>query len=343
MVDSHLALPVVNHDKERLEKIELYPFKEAIKHGVKAIMSAHIEFPAYEPGGFPGTLSYNILTKLLREDLGFDGVLVTDCMQMKAIDDTYTTAKAAPMAIAAGADLLCISHSREKQIGALEEIAKALEEGRISEARLEKSIERIMKLKKEYDVDSFLNSSFQDALTRLYQEQPEALADRVSDRSITMAKNSGLIPITARDILVIAPSGRVMTGADGTRIAPNFAKVFAEKVSDRQVQALEVANAPTPEEINAAVAAARSRELVIVCTLNAVLEPKQVELVNAVAKVNQNLILVPMRLPYDVEKFKNIGTAVIPYEYTPRSMNSLIKVLMGEITAEGVIPVTLNL
>src|SRR5690554_3829011 len=110
-VDSHLGLPVVEHDRKRLDEVELYPFKKAFEEGVRAIMSAHIVFKAYEKEDIPGTVSKNIMTGLLRDKLDFDGLVVSDCMEMKAIDDTYTTPKGVAMGMEAGLDMAFVTHT----------------------------------------------------------------------------------------------------------------------------------------------------------------------------------------------------------------------------------------
>lgn len=341
-VDSHLSLPIITHEKERLAVVELYPFKAVIEAGVKAIMSAHIQFPAYEPTCLPATLSYRVLTGLLREELGFKGIIMTDCMEMKAIDTYYGTAKATPMAIQAGADLVCLSHSEEKQLGAIQEIYEAIKSGNLSEQRINQSIERIMTLKKIYDIEKFLKTTYSEAEQELYQKSFEMLAQRVSDTSITIVKNNGLLPIKANSILVVAPNGRVLTGADGTRIAPNFAKVFKEKVINRQVEAYEIENEPEDEQIEELIDKAKHKELIIMCTYNGILVPKQIELAHKLIESNPNVILIPMRNPYDIEAIPHVGCCLLPYDYTIRAMDSLIKVLLGEIEAVGKIPVTLK-
>lgn len=342
-VDSHLDMPSVGHDKERLEAVELYPFKSAIAKGVKAIMSAHVKFPAYEPNDLPGTLSYEVLTNLLRKQLGFDGVVITDCMEMKAIDTYYGTSKATPLSIAAGADLVCLSHSEAKQIDAVAQIYKAIEEGKITIERIDESVARILKLKAEYDVTSFLAQGYEDAKAKLYQKAHFDLAERISLQSITLLKNNGLLPVKATDLLVIAPSARVLTGADGTKIAPNFAKAFKEQVTSCQVDAYEIAATPTDEEIVEVIKRAKGKELVILCTHNGILVPKQMELASKVLEVNQKVILIPMRNPYDIEVLPTVECCILPYEYTSRSIDSLIKVLMGEVEPVGKLPITLNI
>ena len=326
-VDSHLALPVVSHDKQRLEEVELYPFKEAIKNGVKSIMSAHIQFPAYEPSDLPGTLSHNILTNLLRKELGFDGIIITDCMQMKAIDDLYGADKATPMAMSAGADLICISHSEEKQISAINEVLRALEDKTLLEERIDESYNRILELKKEYDVESFLQTSYAQTKADLYNEEYEKLANEVSEKSITLVRNNGQLPVNNQDTLIVAPDGRALTGADGLRRTPNFAQYFSTQA--KNATALEIGNSPTNEEIRVATEKAKNKQLVIICTHNAIFESQQQMLVNEILKVNKNVVLIPLRNPYDIELFPEIPCCLLSYEYTMRSMKSLTKTLKG--------------
>ncbi|NLI90149.1 MAG: beta-N-acetylhexosaminidase [Epulopiscium sp.] len=342
-VDSHLDLPVISHSKERLEKVELYPFKEAIKHGVKAIMSAHIKFPAYEPKDLPGTLSYPILTNLLREELGYEGIVITDCMEMEAIDTYYGTSKATPMAIAAGADLVCISSSEEKQAKAISEIYHALEVGTLTQDRIEQSLSRIMEIKNTYDVDSIINTSYADVEDKLYRKEHQDLARKISNQSITVLKNNGLIPIKAEEIMIIAPSGRVLTGADGVKLAPNFASYFADKVINKKINVIELGDSLTDKEIKDITSEAANKELVIYCTHNATLDPRQIELGEGLLSVNKNLILIPMRIPYDVEKLQGVENCLLPYEYTMNSMDSLVGVLMGSVEGNSKLPVTINI
>lgn len=115
--DSHIGLPKVDKSREELEKCELLPFRRAIEAGIPAIMTSHVLFPAIEPEKLPATMSRRILTGLLREEMGFCGVIISDCMEMDAVAKYYGTVHAATTALDAGADIVCISHtaaSRER-------------------------------------------------------------------------------------------------------------------------------------------------------------------------------------------------------------------------------------
>ena len=147
--DSHLELPVVNHKKERLEGIEFKPFINTFKTGLKAIMTAHVLYPALDPD-YPATMSEKIINEILRKKLGFNGVVITDDMEMKAISNNYSNETSAIQSIKAGVDILLICHSHDKQIEMFNFISKALENGDIEEKRIEESLHRIARLKKDF-------------------------------------------------------------------------------------------------------------------------------------------------------------------------------------------------
>lgn len=146
-VDSHLDLPTVPHDRTRMDKVELVPFKRAFAEGVDAVMSAHIYFPALEKEKLPVTLSPSVLTGLLREELGFEGIITTDCMEMNAIAEHYGVAEASVLAVLAGADQILVSHRSDRQGAALAALEAAVHEGRIAEARIDDSVRRLLRMK----------------------------------------------------------------------------------------------------------------------------------------------------------------------------------------------------
>jgi len=148
--DSHTELPVVHHDRTRLDTFELIPFKEAIKSGADVVMTSHILFPKIDNSGKPATMSKIILTDMLRSELGFNGVIVTDDMEMGAIAKNFTLKEAVLGAVSAGADILLICHSFENQKSAFNELKDAVENGSISIERINESVERIVRLKQKY-------------------------------------------------------------------------------------------------------------------------------------------------------------------------------------------------
>lgn len=147
-LDSHLELPVVNHNIKRLENIELKPFIHAFKNGLRAVMTAHVLYPALD-ADFPATLSERIIKNILRKKYGFNGVVISDDLEMKAISNRYTDEDAGILSVRAGVDILLICHSNDKQLRIFDSLLKAVENGDIKEERIEESFSRIMKLKEE--------------------------------------------------------------------------------------------------------------------------------------------------------------------------------------------------
>ena len=144
--DSHFALPTLPHSLEKMESRELVPFRAGIAAGCPLVMTAHILFPALD-SELSATLSEKILTGLLRETLGFDGAIVTDCLEMKAVADRWGTARAAVLAVKAGADLVLICHTWERQREAFDALKASVESREIPESRLDDAVARVQKLK----------------------------------------------------------------------------------------------------------------------------------------------------------------------------------------------------
>lgn len=148
-IDSHLDLPAVNKDLEELRKMELIPFKEAIDMGADMVMVGHMLFPKIDSEN-PATFSKEIITNLLRKDLNYDKVIVTDDMTMGAITKNYNIEKVAIKSLKAGADIILICHSYEDQIKVIESIKEAVKSGEILEKEIDEKVYRIVKLKEEY-------------------------------------------------------------------------------------------------------------------------------------------------------------------------------------------------
>ena len=150
-VDSHIGLPIVKKDIENLMNFELIPFIEAINQGADAVMVAHILYEEIDPS-YPATLSKQLVEGLLRDRLGFDGLIITDDLTMGAIEETFDIGNAAVLSIAAGNDIVLVAHEYGNAIEALEALQKAVETGELSEERIDESVYRILHYKEKYDV-----------------------------------------------------------------------------------------------------------------------------------------------------------------------------------------------
>ena len=193
-VDSHHNLPAISHDKDRLEKIELYPYRKLIEQGLSSIMVAHLNIPAYEPDpNLPSSLSYEIVTKLLREEMGFEGLIFTDALNMKAAANYLGPGEVDLAAFLAGNDLLLFP---ENVPIAIEKIINAYKEGRISEERLAYSVKKILKYKYKAQLHKRKLVLTEHLVEDLNAVRYDALNMKLYNEALTVLKNSHhLLPI----------------------------------------------------------------------------------------------------------------------------------------------------
>jgi beta-N-acetylhexosaminidase len=342
--DSHHELPLVIHDRKRLHEVELVPFKQAIASGVDAVMTAHVIFPAYEERGIPATLSHHILTGLLREELGFQGIITTDCMEMNAIWKGVGVGQGAVMAVEAGADLVLISHQIELQSEGIEAVIDAVRSGRISEARIEESVERLLRLKQKnglFEQKEPINAATLRAT--IASEASIAVARSLSERSVTLVKNEGRFPLQPGvKTYIVWPNMRpVSETAEPVGQETTLGKVLTGRLAELKEQVIGVE--PSEEEIAKVLSESLGYGQVVVATYNAGFAAGQQRLVRALAERSGiDLTVVSLRIPYDLTGFPEVKTYLACYENKPLSIRSLAKVLMGDIPATGKLPVTVG-
>jgi beta-N-acetylhexosaminidase len=184
--DSHMQLARVDAPRERLESLEFVPFRAAIEHGVDSIMTAHLAVPAIEPAGLPATLSRNVLTNVLRDDMNFKGLVVTDAMEMQGITSLFPEGEAAVRAVEAGADVLLMPINPDTVIKAIE---AAVESGRISRKRIDASVAKILSAKQKVGLYRSRLVDLDEIPAEIKAKQAADLAQRVADRSLTLLKD----------------------------------------------------------------------------------------------------------------------------------------------------------
>ena len=202
--DSHLDLPVIPLTRLQLDSVELVPFRAAIDEGIGAIMSAHVALPQITEGpGVPSTLSRNVLTGLLREHLGFDGLVITDAMDMYAIDRRFSRGEAAVRAVEAGADIVLMPPD---VTAAIEGVVDAVADGRIPRARLDGSVRRVLAAKARAGLHRTRQTEIRDLQRTVGVPEHLSLSNEIAERSITLLRNQGsLIPLRG------SPNGRVLS------------------------------------------------------------------------------------------------------------------------------------
>lgn len=344
-VDSHLGLAVVPHGKERLREVELVPFRRAIEAEVDAIMTAHVIFPAFESDEIPATLSRRVLTDLLRVELGYRGLIVTDCLEMQAISRHFGVAEGAVRAIEAGADLVLVSHTMAEQIAAIEQVCEAVRSGRLSEERIDASVARILALKADRlggTVDAAA-SQLPDPLTP--QAESAGLLRRCAERSVTLVCDAGNLPLDpARPVLVVWPELRHRTEVDEPAVHA-YTLADALKPLHEQVALAIIGSRPAAAEIAAVLRQSANFDQIVVVTYTAEgeIDEGQKSLVNALIQARgSRLIVASSRNPYNIHAFPDVGTYLCLYENRPFALDALAGVLSGKVRAQGVLPVSLS-
>ncbi|WP_167004139.1 glycoside hydrolase family 3 protein [Mumia sp. ZJ430] len=338
--DSHFGLPEVTHTRAEMEAIDLPPFRAAIAAGIDTIMTAHVVLPAIDPG-VPATMSHKILTGLLRDDLGFDGLVVTDALDMQGATSTYPPDVAPVRAFLAGADQLLVPPQMDVAYGA---VLDAVRSGEISKKRLDESVYRILLHKHREGIfrDPFVDPA---AATQVVGA-PQHLADAqaITNRTTTLVKNdAGLLPLTA------GPR-RVLVAGWGVGTTQGIANAMGARGATTQV--LESGTTPSATAIANAVAAAQNSDLVVVSTNNAYAinadtgQPTpaavaQTALVRALLATGKPVVVAAMRNPYDVASFPEAATVLDTYGYTVGQLESLVRVLFGEVNPTGKLPVSI--
>lgn len=338
-VDSHLGLPRVDKSREELERMELKSFRAAISAHVGAIMSAHIIFSALDPEK-PATLSRPILHDLLREELGFQGLVMSDCMEMKAIDNGWTTEQGVVMGLAAGLDIAMISHTASRQYASLAAIDEALARGILTPEALDEKVTRILKAKAAQEdayEKGFRQKSWEARKAIVTDPADAAFASAVVDRSLTRVRGEDFYPLPGT--LVIASEPFATTIAEDTLSKRSIRDAL--KGSGLPFTVVPLSLHPTDEETASLLAQARSASQVVVATYNARIATSQGTLVRKLAAVTKNLYVISTRNPYDLLEFPMVKNYVCLYEYTPNSCQTIRKYLAHDLVPTGRLPLSL--
>lgn len=327
-MDSHIDLPLVPHDRTRLDEIELVPFQAAIAADFAGIMSAHVTFPAIDPTpGLAATLSRQVLTGLLREELGHDGLIITDSLEMGALSTNgYPPQVGAPLALAAGADLLLFNRDHVMHRAAFANLVQSVQDGKISQEQLDASVQRVLQAKKRFGL---LNPTPVDVNATPFVKTAEhlALSRELAQKAITLLRDPlGLLPLRALPAPLIVE----------TPVMQDLSKTL-----DMGGTAFVVDTQPTDSQIAAILDATQNGRTVIVPVNDLAINTKQLQLVQELVEVGNPVITLAHRNPFDATLLPESVTVLVTYGFNPPIREALIDVLMGRIKPVGVLPVTL--
>ncbi|MFI9008943.1 glycoside hydrolase family 3 N-terminal domain-containing protein [Actinosynnema sp. NPDC053489] len=320
-IDSHTALPTVDRTEAEWSRVDAPPFRAAIAAGVDSVMTAHIQMPRIDPSGEPATLSKPALD-LLRNNLGYDGVVITDSLAMAGVRQLHSDAEIPVLALKAGVDQLLMP----VDLGlAVDSVLAAVRSGELTEQRIDRSVLRILRMK-------FLRGTLTGPLVDVDEVDSEVgpaehleAAARITDRTITAVRNdAGVLPLHAK------PTAALVTGwgETTTRTLAGFLGGTA----------LPTGTAPTSAQVTAAAQAAAGADLVVVLTNGLSRQPAQQTLLTTLLATGKPVVAVAVQNPYDVAHTA-APTWLATYSYGAVSMRALAGVITGEVSPVGKLPV----
>ena len=342
--NSHLALPVVRVSRARLDSVELVPFKSAVKAGVGAIMTFHGSMPALDSSGAPGTLSHNVLTLLLRDELHFNGLVISDAMDMRAVLDTYGAVNASQMAVAAGADVLLQPQDVSQTIDA---VVAGVTAGRYTEARLDASVRRILATKARVGLRTARLVDLDRAREIVGDSADAAIARSAADRSITLVRDSAhQLPLARLNkgarILSVTYAHRADLGAGVTfdaelrKAFPALRPEYVDADNDRPDFFHLFAIADSADVILVSSYVAHSS------TVTTVDVPRSfVEFIEELGRRKEHPIVIAFGNPYFLQQIPDVGAYVVAWGGFPVSQGAAARALLGTIPMTGKLPITI--
>ena len=339
--DSHLGMPRLDADRERIESVELEPFRAAIASSVDAVMTAHLAVPALEPQNEPATVSSNILTGLLRGELNFHGIVVTDAMDMQGLTNMFDTAEASVRAIEAGADVLLMPRRAEDTING---VVAAVLKGRISRQRIDDSVARVLAAKARLGLNRQRVVNLDTIADQVGSPESEERAQQVADRAVTFVKDDkDSLPLRHPESTCLFALPENRRGQQGQKLieevkkrAPNITAYWLDPtMSKEDLEQIAVKNGNCSQIVVAAyvtVSAYRG---------NVALAGNYVDFVNALIAGKAPVTLISLGNPYLVRSFPNVAAYLTTYSPTTTSEEATARALFGEISIGGRLPVSI--
>jgi beta-N-acetylhexosaminidase len=329
-LDSHADLPIVIRSLNDVLRIDMFPFTEALKVGVDAIMTAHVVYPALD-GSAPATLSPKTLQDVLRGQLNYQGLVVSDSLLMRALTKDRTLNQITVEAFKAGVDVLAIGadagYTRLDRRTTYQALLDAVKGDVALQQKLDASVRRILTVKAVYgildgQIDPFNANAFGKPENR-------GIARQIAQASVTLVRNGNkLVPLPADAATLL-----VLVGAQNTVIAPL-------RACKPKITVVRARLRPTQGEINTIVRRAKQADVVVVATLNALDNTGQGALVNALA--DRPVVAVALESPFDILAYANVATYVTTYGDNPITLEALADVLCGKSAPIGVLPVPIG-
>ena len=345
-LDSHNLMPAINADIARLEQVELYPFAQAIRAGVEAVMTAHLFVPALDPTpGLPATLSPLILTDLLRKKMGFKGLIVTDAMTMGGVTSAFSAQEAALKAVQAGVDMVLLPPDLP---GVIQALVRAVQDGSIPLSRIHESVRRILELKARLGLQNSQHVDISLLPEKIASRPHLEQAARTFEKSVTLVKNDrNVLPLTpempAEKIAVLSLS----SDADDYYAGQTFIREVQKR---KPGLSTFYADAFTGQEfIRKAKTKALDADIVVLALFSSLrsgkgsvdLLPKHIDLVRELSWAKKKTLVVSFGSPYFLRHFPEVDGYLCLYRNTAQAQEVAAKAVCGEIEIEGRLPVSI--
>ncbi len=339
--DTHMNLASITGDLPRLEEVEWAPFRAAIQSGVDSIMSAHIAVPALDIPTLPATLSPKILTGILRDEMHFKGIIVTDAMDMGGIAQGFPVGDASVRALEAGADVLLMPSDPEAAINA---VVAAVKSGRLTQKRLDESVMRILNAKVRIGLASKKTVDLDQIHSIVNSPESSAAAQQISDLSVTLVRNQpGLVPLQSAAQTAFFLLAESRTSVEGQAFAQELRKhgqtaaviLLDSSMSEADLQAAVTRTAGAAGYVVAAFASVAANRGSVA------LSGGFPHLVQSLIDTKKPVTLIALGNPYLLRSFPDVAAYMTTYSTVPPSEISAVKALMGDTAIGGRLPVTI--
>ncbi len=333
VIDTHAALARVSGSLDYVYDNDLLPFRAALDADAACVMLTHVMYEALD-AKHPATLSPSIVTGLLRQEIGYDGAVCTDCMEMNAITHGFGAGEAAVLAVEAGVDMPLYSHSRRRQKAACRALLRAAKSGRISRARIDQSVARIQQLKATFPLDD------RPALDLVACDAHQTLALKAARAGTVMVKRGSAWPIDpqrSKVALIEFASGRISDAID-QKSNSLFARCLSERLQHVACHALDASKPKTdaPERI------LPGADIALLVTRNAHMQPGQLQLARRIISRAKAAILVCARNPYDAGSLLNADTVICANGDSRPSLLAAVEAVCGDYQPAGKLTVPLS-
>ena len=341
--DSHYGLPIIEKTRDDLERCELIPFRRAVAEKVETVMTAHISIPHIDDK-LPATLSPKALG-ILRNDMCYDGMIITDCLEMDGIRSTFGTESGSVLALQAGSDSLMMCHTFDVHVASMKRVTQAVQSGEISRSRFDDACRHVAKVK-----DKFLNwdvalrqGDFAD-LDALKQRQSQIFKG-IYDRSVTLVRDdAGVLPLSSTSNVVFlfpgdgTPAGGAVDG-EGMGKAGDYDSAKYLNTLRRYNQSITEIKYPKAGLSEEQWSIVRSADAVIFVSMNATESPYQLSLGKALPSQVQSLVVIAACQPYDWLNVPEVKTYLTTYEPTVESFSVASDIIFGKKVPQGALPI----